>query len=50
MPGWDQIVRKRADKAHAKKKRARAQKHHLLSIKSDRELRAIVLASRARQR
>ena len=46
MPGWDSIVRKRADKAHAAKKAARKQRQHLEAIKSEKELRLIVLASR----
>ena len=49
MPGWGPEGRKRADKAHAAKKRTRAQKLHLLFIKSAVQLRQMVLASRRRQ-
>lgn len=46
MPGWGPKVRRRADRDHARKKAARRQKQHLRAIKSDAELRAIVLGSR----
>ncbi len=44
--GWSPEVRKRADRAHARKKRARAQRRYLCSIKTPAELRAMVLAVR----
>ncbi len=43
-------IRRRADRDHAAKKRAKVQKAHLRLIKNDEELRQIVLASRFRQR
>jgi hypothetical protein len=44
--GWSALVRKRADAAHAHKKRVRQQKQYLRRIKSKAELRLIVLGSR----
>jgi len=50
MPGWSGQTRKRALKAHARKKAARHQRKHLENIKSQAALRQIMLWSRCRQR
>ncbi len=46
---WDALVRKRADRTHARKKRARQQLRHLRAIKSAAQLRQMVLATRWKQ-
>lgn len=45
MRGWSRETRQRANKAHAAKKAARKQRQHLLTIKSECQLRQMVLAS-----
>jgi hypothetical protein len=47
---WSLQTRRRADRDHAAKKAARKQRQHLLAVKSEVELRRMVLASRAKQR
>ncbi len=47
---WSYDVRKRADKDHTHKKQVKKQKQHLYLVKSESQLRQIVLASRKRQK
>lgn len=49
MGRWSKEVRERADRDHVAKKAARRQKQHLRAIKSEVELRLIVLAGRVRR-
>jgi hypothetical protein len=44
--GWAREVRKRADKAHARRRAVKRQKRHLACIKSPAARRLIVLGSR----
>lgn len=46
VPPFTRQTRKRADRDHARKKLAKKQKQHLRSIKSQGEIRKIVLGSR----
>ena len=46
---WSPETRKRADADHARKKAARKQRRHLLAIKTETELRQMVLATRRKQ-
>lgn len=47
---WRAKVRARARRDHARKKAVKRQKQHLRTIKTERELRVIVLGSRQRQK
>lgn len=47
---WSQRTRKRADRDHRRKKLAKQQKQHLRAVKTEKQLRAIRLGSRYRQR
>jgi len=47
---WSKKTHKRADREHARKRRTRQQKQHLVEIKSETELRQMRLNGRRRQR